>query len=112
MANTESVPISIVKDWLDKKATFDYDWRTTDAKIDLWIYEMEWLDLISFNAKNKEISFTEKGIKAYQSQEFHLAYANMLQAKSSCNLAKTSLWIAISTLFITALGIIITIILK
>ena len=68
--------------------------------------------LISFNAKNKEISFTEKGIKAYQSQEFQLAYANMLQAKSACNLAKTSLWIAVSTLFITAFGIIITIILK
>ena len=68
------------------------------------------------DAKNKGLDFkeivTENGLKAYKNQQFHLAYASMLQAKSSSNLAKTSLWIAFSTLVVTALGIIVTIILK
>ena len=73
---------------------------------------MVWLDLISIDAQEQKISFTENGLKAYKNQQFHLAYANMLQAKSSSNLARAALWIAVSTFVVTAFGIIITLILK
>lgn len=100
-----------VIEWLDKRATAAYD-DSFCIRIKLWIIEMVWLDLISFDVETQNISFTENGLKAYKNQQFHLAYASMLQAKSSSNLAKTSLWIAVPTLVVTALGIIVTIIMK
>lgn len=100
-----------VIDWLDKRATAAYD-DSFCVTIKLWIYEMVWLDLISIDAQEQKISFTENGLKAYKNQQFHLAYANMLQAKSSSNLARAALWIAVSTFVVTAFGIIITLILK
>lgn len=106
-----SVSYKNVMDWLDKRATAAYD-ESIYVRIELWIHEMMWLDLISFDEQTQKMSFTENGLKAYKSQQFHLAYASLLQAKSSSNLAKTSLWIAVSTLVVTALGIIVTIILK
>lgn len=106
-----SVSYKNVMDWLDKRATAAYD-ELIYVRIELWIHEMMWLDLISFDEQTQKMSFTENGLKAYKSQQFHLAYASLLQAKSSSNLAKTSLWIAVSTLVVTALGIIVTIILK
>jgi len=108
----ESVCYKEVDDWLNKMSTAAYDWDVPIARIELWLHEMMWLDLISFDEQTQKMSFTENGLKAYKNQQFHLAYASMLQAKSSSNLAKTSLWIAVSTLVVTALGIIVTIILK
>jgi hypothetical protein len=108
----ESVCYKDVDDWLNKKSTASYDWNVPIARIELWLHEMMWLNLISFDEQTQKMSFTENGLNAYKKQQFHLAYASMLQAKSSSNLAKTSLWIAVSTLVVTALGIIVTIILK
>lgn len=107
----EKVSYKNVIEWLDKRATAAYD-DSFCVRIKLWIIEMVWLDLISFDVETQNISFTENGLKAYKNQQFHLAYASMLQAKSSSNLAKTSLWIAVPTLVVTALGIIVTIIMK
>lgn len=97
--------------WLDKRATAAYD-DSFCVKVKLWIYEMVWLDLISIDTQEQTISFTDNGLKAYKNQQFHLAYTNMLQAKSSSNLARAALWIAVSTFVVTAVGIIITLILK
>lgn len=46
---------------------------------------MEWLCLISVDTQEQKISFTENGLETYKKQQFHLAYANMLQANSLRN---------------------------
>lgn len=76
----ETVSYNDVDDWLNKMATAAYDWDAPIARIELWLHEMQWLDLISFDETKQEILFTENGLKAYKSQQFHLAYASMLQS--------------------------------
>lgn len=92
LTNRDNVPVSEVKEWLDKRSTYDYDWNTTCVKIELWLYEMIWLNLVSFDEKSKTMHITSHGFDSYKSQEFHLAYANLLNAKGSRRLTKFAFW--------------------
>lgn len=102
----ESVSYKDVDDWLNKMSTAAYDWDVPIARIELWLHEMMWLDLISFDEQTQKMSFTENGLNAYKSQQFHLAYVSMLQAKSSSNLAKAAFWIGVIATVISLIAII------
>lgn len=68
---------------------------------------MIWLGLISFDEQKQELSFTEDGYNAYKSQQFHLAYASLLEAKGSRNLARAAFGIGIIAAVISLIAIII-----
>lgn len=55
----ESVCYKDVDDWLNKKSTASYDWNVPIARIELWLHEMMWLNLISFDEQTQKMSFTE-----------------------------------------------------
>ena len=102
----DSISYHNVMDWLDKRATAAYD-ESCCVRIELWIHEMIWLGLISFDEQKQELSFTEDGYNAYKSQQFHLAYASLLEAKGSRNLARVAFGIGIITAVISLIAIII-----
>ncbi len=100
----ENVSYKTIMNWLDKRATAAYD-EAFCARIELWIHEMIWLDLISCDEQKQELSFTENGYKAYKNQQFHLAYANLLEAKGSRNLARAAFWIGVVAVLISIIPI-------
>lgn len=102
----DSISYHNVMDWLDKRATAAYD-ESLCVRIELWIHEMIWLGLISFDEQKQELSFTEDGYNAYKSQQFHLAYASLLEAKGSRNLARAAFGIGIIAAVISLIAIII-----
>lgn len=102
----DSISYHNVMDWLDKRATAAYD-ESFCVRIELWIHEMIWLGLISFDEQKQELSFTEDGYNAYKSQQFHLAYASLLEAKGSRNLARAAFGIGIIAAVISLIAIII-----
>lgn len=99
-----SVKIRNIMEWLNKNSTYSYN-NSWCAKIDLWIQEMIWLDLVSYNEETKEMSLTPNGIKVYQKQEFHIAYANLLQAKASRNLARAAFWCCVFSFIVSLINI-------
>lgn len=102
----DNVSYKNVLDWLDKRATSAYD-ESFCIRIELWIHEMTWLGLISFDEQKQELSFTEEGYNAYKSQQFHLAYASLLEAKGSRNLARAAFGIGVIAAVISLIAIII-----
>lgn len=102
----ESVCYKDVDDWLNKMSTAAYDWDVPIARIELWLHEMMWLDLISFDEQTQKMSFTENGLNAYKNQQFHLAYASLLEAKGSRNLARAAFWIGVIAAVISLIAII------
>ena len=95
-----------VVEWLDKRATAAYD-ESLCVRIELWFHEMIWMGLVSFDEQKQELSFTEQGFNAYKKQHFHLAYASLLEAKGSRNLARAGFWISVAAVIISVIAIII-----
>lgn len=62
----DSISYHNVMDWLDKKATAAYD-ESFCVRIELWIHEMIWLGLISFDEQKQELSFIGKGLPSADS---------------------------------------------
>lgn len=93
--NSKFIPFDDVKNWLDSHCTFDYAWRVSYAQVQLWIQEMVFLDLIKFDEKHENICLTENGYNAYKSQQYHFAYASLIEAKSSRLLSKVAILISI-----------------
>lgn len=101
----EAVPISIVKKMLYKNGTMGYLWGVSAFQTDLWINELVWLKMISFDKENQELSLTEKGCEACQDQRFHIIYASLLEAKHSRQIAKLAFIVAFITAIITIVGL-------
>lgn len=99
-----SVDFGKIMKWLNRNSTYSYN-NSWCAKIDLWIHEMIWLDLVSYDEETKEMSLTKNGMKVYQKQEFHIAYANLLQAKASRNLARAAFWCCVFSLIVSLINI-------
>jgi len=99
------VPTANVKDWLDSQGTFDYAWKVPYAQIQLWMQEMEFLNLIEFGRNREKIALTEHGYEAYKSQQYHFAYASLLEAKNSRTLSKIAIFISIIAILIAAVGL-------
>lgn len=104
ITNREHIPIKEVKEWLNKQSTFDFNWKTSYAKTEFWLIELTWLDLISIDEQTQTMSLTPHGFEVYKSQEFHIAYANLLNSKGSRKLSKAAFGasiIAVATSIIT-----------
>lgn len=97
------IPLDDVKSWLYSQYTFDYAWKVPSVRIQLLIQEMSFLDLIKFDETREYITLTETGYNAYKSQQYHFAYASLLEAKNSRMLSKTAIGISIIAIIIAIL---------
>lgn len=93
--------------WLNKRSTFYYDCGASCARTQIWIHEMTWLDLTSFHKGTQMISLTENGYKKFQDQQYHFAYASLLETKWSRKTCMISASIAIIALIASLISIII-----
>ena len=101
MYGVKAVPYKDIDNWLTKRATFEYLWKVSTARTQLWIHEMIWLDLISFDSDKQQMSLTEHGKDMYQSQQLHIAYASSLSSKNSLLLSKVAIGISIAAIIIS-----------
>ena len=106
----DAVSYMTVREWLNKRATYDYMWTVPAIQIDLWLHEMIWLELVSFNQNNQEFTLTEQGYSAYKSQQYHSIYASLLEAKYSRKIAQKSMITSILAFIISAVTITLTLI--
>lgn len=78
----------------------------SDVQLNLWISELSWMGLIvrvSERDTNSEISLTKEGLVAYKSQPLHSIAASLIEARESRKLSNRAIWIAISSIIITAI---------
>ncbi len=101
----DSVSVSSVKELLYKRGTWGYMWGVSAAQADLWLHELVWLKMISFNEEKQELSLTHAGYEACQDQRFHSVYASLLEAKRSRQIAFIALVIAILTAIFTLISL-------
>lgn len=106
----DAVSYITVREWLNKRATYDYMWTVPDAQIDLWLHEMIWLELVSFNQDNQEFTLKEHGYSVYKNQQYHSIYASLLEAKYSRKIAQKSMIASILAFIISAVTISLTLI--
>jgi hypothetical protein len=106
----DAVSYITVREWLNKRATYDYMWTVPDAQIDLWLHEMIWLELVSFNQDKQEFTLKEHGYSVYKNQQYHSIYASLLEAKYSRKIAQKSMIASILAFIISAVTISLTLI--
>lgn len=106
----DAVSYIAVREWLNKRATYDYMWTVPAAQIDLWLHEMIWLELVSFNQDKQEFTLTEHGYSVYKNQQYHSIYASLLEAKYSRKIAQKSMIASILAFIISAVTITLTLI--
>lgn len=101
MYGIKTVPYKDIDNWLMKGATYEYLWKVSAERTHLWIHEMIWLDLISFDSDKQQMSLTKHGKDMYQSQQLHIAFASSLSSKSSRRLSKVAIGISIVAIIIS-----------
>lgn len=104
----DTVSYITVREWLNKRATYDYMWTVPAAQIDLWLHEMIWLELVSFHQDKQEFTLTEHGYSVYKNQQYHSIYASLLEAKYSRKIAQKSMIASILAFIISAVTITLT----
>lgn len=104
----DAVSYMTVREWLNKRATYDYMWTVPAVRIDLWLHEMIWLELVSFSQDKQEFALTEHGFSVYKSQQYHSIYASLLEAKYSRKIAFRSIIVSIFAFLISFVTLFIT----
>jgi hypothetical protein len=107
LGGLEKISYNDIQNWLNRKSTLEFQ-NTYCYMIDLWFHEMIWMDLISFNDKTQMMQLTDNGYTAYKSHQYHFAYASLLEATNSRNLAKRALWVSVTAVVITVLSILVS----
>lgn len=105
----DSVDYKAIMDWLDKRSTYDYNWTVSIAHIELWMHELTWLGLVTFDEESQLMTLTEEGYSAYKEQKFQSISVSLNESKQSRRLSFVAITLAVLSILIAVVTLLVTI---